>query len=205
MLNILWAIGRRLQTRLKLLLSGKIVSVGSDFHIGARSRLWAPESISIGNGVYIGKEVIVECNAEIGDYVLIANRVAFVGRRDHDFRAVGIPVRFSPWLDCTLSSSSSRKDKVVIETDVWIGFGAVVLSDVKIGRGAIVAAGSVITRDVGSYEIVAGNPAKKVGMRFKDDHTIEQHEAAMKTGRFVFSERGYKYWLVAPGSNLGID
>jgi len=72
--------------------------------------------------------VLVECNAEIGDYVLIANRVALVGRRDHDFRAVGIPVRFSPWVGSTLPPSPFREEEVVVGSDVWLGFGAIVLS-----------------------------------------------------------------------------
>ncbi len=200
MLNILLAAGRRLQTRLKVLRSKKIINVGSDLHIGARCNFWAPESISIGKGVYIGKDVLIECNAEIGDYVLIANRVALVGRRDHDFRAVGFPVRFSPWVGNSFPSSPYREEKVVIESDVWLGYGVIVLSGVSIGRGAIIAAGAVITRDVGAYEIVAGNPAKKVSMRFKDDSTIEQHEASIQTGRFKSSERGYDHWLIEPGS-----
>lgn len=199
MLNIVLAVGRRLQTRLKVVMSRKIRSVGWDLHIGARSSFWAPEYITIGNGVYIGKEVLVECNAEIGDYVLIANRVALVGRRDHDFRAVGFPVRFSPWIGSTTPLSPFREEKAIIESDVWLGFGAIVLSGVKVGRGAIVAAGAVVTRDVGTYEIVAGNPAKKVGMRFKDDDSIQQHEAAIKNGRFNSSERGYDHWLVEQG------
>jgi len=204
MLNLLLAAGRRLQTRLKVLISRKIRSVGHDLHIGARSRFWAPESISIGQGVYIGKEVLIECNAEIGDYVLIANRVALVGRRDHDFRIVGIPVRFSPWVGSTLPPSPYREEKVVVGSDVWIGFGAIVLSGVNIGRGAIVAAGAVVTSDVGAYEIVAGNPAKKLGMRFKDSSTIKEHEASMQTGRYLSSERGYDHWLVEPGSKFGV-
>jgi acetyltransferase-like isoleucine patch superfamily enzyme len=200
MLNILLAVGRRLQTRLKVLKSKKICHVGSDLHIGAGSRFWAPDSISIGNGVYIGKDVLVECNTEIGDYVLIANRVALVGRHDHDFRAVGIPVRFSPWIGSSKPPSPFSAEKVVIESDVWLGFGAIVLTGVRVGRGAIVAAGTVVTRDVAAYEIVAGNPAQKVGMRFKDDKTIEQHEAAIHSGRFVSSERGYDHWLIEPSS-----
>jgi len=200
MLNILLAAGRRLQTRLKVFRSKKIINVGSDLHIGARCNFWAPESISIGKGVYIGKDVLIECNAEIGDYVLVANRVALVGRRDHDFRAVGIPVRFSPWVGSTLPPSPFREEKVVVESDVWLGFGAIVLSGVSIGRGAIIAAGAVVTRDVGAYEIVAGNPAKKVGTRFKDDSTIEQHEISMQNGHFKFSECGYDHWLIEPSS-----
>lgn len=204
MLNILLAAGRRLQTRLKVLKSRKICHVGSDLHIGAGSHFWAPDSISIGKSVYIGKDVLVECNAEIGDYVLMANRVALVGRRDHDFRAVGLPVRFSPWIGSTSPPSPFRNLKVIVESDVWLGFGAIVLSGVKIGRGAIVAAGAVVTKDVGVYEIVAGNPAKKVAMRFGDERTIQQHEAAMKTGQYVSSERGYDHWLVEPGSEFDV-
>ena len=203
MLNLLLAAGRRLKTRLKVLMSRKISCTGSDLHIGAGSRFWAPGSISIGNGVYIGKDVLIECNAEIGDYVLIANRVALVGRRDHDFRTIGMPVRFSPWVGSTKPTSPYREEKVIVESDVWLGFGAIVLSGVKIGQGAIVAAGAVVTRDVGAYEIVAGNPAKKTGMRFNDSRTIQQHEASVQTGRFQSSELGYDYWLVEPGSKFG--
>ncbi len=199
MLKILLATLRRLKTRFKVLTSRKIRSIGSDLHIGARCRFWAPESISIGNGVYIGKDVLIECNAEIGDYVLIANRVALIGRHDHDFRAVGIPVRFSPYVGSILKPSQYKTEKVVVESDVWLGFGAIVLSGVKISRGAIVAAGSVVTRDIGAYEIVAGNPAKKVGLRFKDYSSIQQHEASIQAGRFRSSERGYDHWIVEPG------
>jgi acetyltransferase-like isoleucine patch superfamily enzyme len=168
-------------------------------HIGRGTRLWAPARISIGNSVYIGKDVHIECNAEIGSHVLIANRVALVGRHDHDFRTVGIPVRFSPWIGSQKTVSPYASEKVVIEDDVWLGFGAIVLSGVKIGCGAIVAAGSVVTKDVEPYAIVAGNPARPVGKRFPDAQTIEQHELRIRTGKFVFSERGYDHWIVAPG------
>jgi acetyltransferase-like isoleucine patch superfamily enzyme len=52
---------------------------------------------------------------------------------------------------------------VVIEDDVWIGFGSAVLKGVTIGRGAVVAAMSVVTKDVPAYTIVAGNPAREIG------------------------------------------
>ena len=65
--------------------------------------------------------------------------------------------------------------KIVIENDVWIGYGAIIVSGVKIGRGAIVAAGSVVLKDVEPYTIVAGNPARKVSKRFTEDQIIE-HE-----------------------------
>jgi acetyltransferase-like isoleucine patch superfamily enzyme len=180
-------------------MSRSVKSFGKDLHVGARSTLWAPVGIDIGHSVYIGKDVLIECNAEIGDYVMIANRVAMVGRHDHDFRTVGVPVRFSPWVGCTNPPSPYRDEKVVIEPDVWLGFGAVVLSGVRVGRGAIVAAGSVVTKSVEPYSIVGGNPARQIGRRFTDETLKAEHEQRIRNGSFVFSERGYDHWIVKPG------
>lgn len=54
---------------------------------------------------------------------------------------------------------------VVIGSDVWLGAYAIVLPGVNIGDGAVVAAGSVVTKDVAHYSIVAGVPAKEIGHR----------------------------------------
>lgn len=195
MIDRLLALGRRLQTRLILARYRRIRQAGADLHIGKGSQFWAPDGISIGRGVYIGKNVLVECNAEIGDYVLMANRVSLIGRHDHDFRCVGVPVRFAPWIGCSDAPARYRTEKVVIEADVWIGFGATLLSGVTVGRGAIVAAGALVTRDVPPYAIVAGNPAQVIGQRFAEEQ-IREHEAGIAAGRFVFSERGYDHWTV---------
>ena len=63
------------------------------------------------------------------------------------------------------------KGPVVIGHDVWIGRGATILSGVTIGDGAVVAAHSVVTKSVGPYSIVAGNPARLVRQRFSEDQT----------------------------------
>ncbi len=60
---------------------------------------------------------------------------------------------------------TSRGD-MEIGNDVWIGQEAMILSGVKIGDGAVIAAGSVVVKDVGDYEIVGGNPAKNIKFRF---------------------------------------
>jgi carbonic anhydrase/acetyltransferase-like protein (isoleucine patch superfamily) len=58
---------------------------------------------------------------------------------------------------------------VVVQNDVWIGYGATILSGVTIGNGAIVAAGSVVTKDVSPYSIVGGAPAHIIRYRFEND------------------------------------
>jgi acetyltransferase-like isoleucine patch superfamily enzyme len=109
---------------------------------------------------------------------MIANSVGIVGRRDHDVSIVGRPVRFAPWVgDPGRDSQSGTFD---IGEDVWIGYGAIVLTGVTVGRGAIVAAGAVVVSDVAPYAVVAGNPATNVGSRFSEDQ-IEEHEGALET------------------------
>jgi acetyltransferase-like isoleucine patch superfamily enzyme len=153
----------------------------------------------IGNQVYVGKDVHIEANCRIGNYCLLANRVAIVGRHDHDFSAVGFPVRFSPWIGSRRFPSPYLDEETVIEDDVWLGYGAIVLTGVTVGRGSVVAAGSVVTRDIPPYSIAAGVPAEIVGKRFSDQVTIERHEGAIRSGAFRFSEQGYDRSLIEPG------
>ncbi len=156
------------------------VRVGRHVHIGIGTILWAPQELIVEDGVYVGKFCTVECDGRIGAYTMIANNVGIVGRLDHDFRAVGSPVRHAPWVGDPDFHASRERLTVVIGADVCIGYGAVVLTGVRIGRGAIVAAGSVVTRDVAPYDIVAGTPAKPVGRRF-DASEIAEHERLLQT------------------------
>jgi len=186
------------RTQLLLLGKNKLISHGKDLHIGKSTRLWAPDHITIGDCVYIGKEVYIEANVTLGNYVLIANRVAFVGRHDHDFSAIGYPVRLSPWIGDMDNSNPKRTEEVTVNDDVWIGYGATIMTGITIGKGAIIAAGSVVVKDVSAYSIVAGVPAKETGRRFTDEQ-IKEHEQRIKNGRFSFSERGLQYSTIEPG------
>jgi acetyltransferase-like isoleucine patch superfamily enzyme len=60
---------------------------------------------------------------------------------------------------------ADRGGEVVIGDRVWIGYRAIILPGVSIGQGAVVGAGSVVTKDVPPFTIVAGNPARKIGER----------------------------------------
>lgn len=199
--EILLAGLRKLQTHLLLLGKRRFLIVGPGLHIGKGSRLWAPKSLRIGSNVYIGKQVHVEANCEIGDYCLLANRVAIVGRHDHDASAVGFPVRYAPWVGSRRFPSPYLDEKAVIESDVWLGYGVIVLTGVTVGRGSIVAAGSVVSKDIPPYSIAAGVPARIIGQRFSDPSVIALHEAAIRDGRFGFSERSYDDCLIEPALN----
>jgi len=59
--------------------------------------------------------------------------------------------------------------QVVIGHDVWIGHGAVIMPGISVGNGAVVGANAVVTKDVGAFEIVAGNPARTLRLRFPPD------------------------------------
>lgn len=72
-----------------------------------------------------------------------------------------------------MPSHATSEGDVVIGNDVYIGQGAFILSGVTIGDGAVIGARAVVARDVEPYSIVAGNPARLIGMRF-DDRTIER-------------------------------
>jgi phosphonate metabolism protein (transferase hexapeptide repeat family) len=61
-----------------------------------------------------------------------------------------------------------RAHHIIIGHDVWIGHGAIVLPGRNIGTGAVVAAGAIVTKDVPSYTVVAGNPARPIKRRFPE-------------------------------------
>src|SRR3989338_7660909 len=94
------------------------------------------------------------------------------------------PISMASWVyDSDLSEDVKDKNTIVIEDDVWIGVGSVILSGLRVGRSAVIAAGSTVTRDVSENTIVAGNPAKAVGQRFSASDFVIQSEALSRRYR----------------------
>lgn len=138
--------------------------------------MWAKHFISIGDNFYIGKYSQIECDAEIGNNVMFGNFVALVGRHDHDFRAIGVPVRLAGRIRDENYNGKGLFEKVVINDDVWIGHGSIILSGVTIGQGSIIGAGSVVTKDVEPFSIYAGNPAVRIKARFANEEERLEHK-----------------------------
>jgi len=148
---------------------------GPNFHSGRAVVLWAPHELKIGKDVYIGRHSQIECDAVIGDYVIMANHVSFVGRYDHNYRQIGVPIRRAEQMRNPDYSWKGKGLKVEVGDDVWIGLGVVILSGVKIGKGSIIAAGAVVTKDVEPNSIYAGCPAKKMTDRFENSEQCQEH------------------------------
>ncbi len=168
-------------------------SIGRGFHAGRRVVMWAPNKIVIGENCYIGRYSQIECDAEIGHNVIMANMVAFVGRYDHHFQHVGTPTRLAMQIRDPDYDWKGHDLKVVVGDDVWIGYGAIILSGVTIGEGAVIASGAVVTKDVEPYVVVGGNPAKTICPRFADPAELEIHRMAIAARRKLVNSRARKF------------
>lgn len=111
---------------------------------------------------------------EIGPFTSIGQGVHIQDSYHNYHRATSYLIRKNIFKEDPMKDFIS-KGKVIIGRDVWIGSGSVILSGIEIGDGAIVAAGSVVTKSVGKYEIWAGNPASFKKMRHSEG-TIQQIE-----------------------------
>lgn len=106
-------------------------------------------------------------NLHIGNYCSIANEVMFILSSEHPYNKTSTyPFKTMIMVD---GIDGISKGDIVIDDDVWIGYGAIIMSSVHIGQGAVVAAGAVVTKDVPPYAIVGGVPAKVIKYRFESD------------------------------------
>ena len=156
--------------------------IGPGFHAGARVRLWANKKIVIGKKFYIGRDSLIETDCIIGDYVIFGNKVGLVGKFDHHFQQVGVPVRIAKQIRDKDYNWYGDNLITRIGNDVWVGYGATIMQGVVIGDGAIIAAGSVVVKDVEPYAIYGGNPAKKIKDRF--DNILDRKKHIELTSQF---------------------
>jgi virginiamycin A acetyltransferase len=102
----------------------------------------------------------------IGRYCSIANSVR-VAPGNHPLDALTTHPALYEAKFGVIDSDTMQHQPLIVEDDVWIGHNAILLPGCKhIGRGAVIGAGSIVTRDVPAYAIVAGNPARVLRQRF---------------------------------------
>ncbi|HEX7975754.1 MAG TPA: acyltransferase [Anaerolineales bacterium] len=130
------------------------IEVGDDVSLGDRATLIASDS-----GIVIGSKVMFGPNVTImgGNH-----NTSVLGQFMFDVKV----------------KRPEDDQLVVIEDDVWVGAGAIILKGVCLGRGCIVAAGAVVTKDIPPYCVAAGVPAKPRFVRFDVD-AILAHENSL--------------------------
>ncbi len=140
---------------------GKII-FKNDVHIQRWCRLTTsgeqelPGEIMIGDSVYIGPYSFIHAvgTITIGKNCLFGPRITIIAG-NHNYHDKTIPIRFQGGI----------AKNICIEEDVWLSANVTVLGGVTIGKGAVVGAGSVVTKDIPSFSIAVGIPAKVIGMR----------------------------------------
>ena len=128
--------------------------IGKNSYVHRKSSFETKANFELGSNSTINQRCHLDNRGGIviGDRVSISTEVCII-TADHDHRESGF------W---------GREKPVVIEDYVFIGTRAMILGGVHVGRGAIIAAGAVVSRDVPSYSIVAGVPARVIGQRRED-------------------------------------
>lgn len=130
-------------------LSGVKVGVGSYFYPGVT--IVKPENLNIGNDTFLNYNCLISCydKVHIGSRVSISYNVKII-TETHDYEDKNFQAEIRP---------------VIIEDNVWIGAGTIILPGVTIGEGSVVAAGSVVKNDIPAWSIAGGVPAKIIKER----------------------------------------
>lgn len=153
-MNPFWRL-RMMIVRAQLAVTRPMVRIGRRAKIGLGTSFSSNRAVRIGDDFFCGRDCHFGAPVDIGRDVMFASFVALVGG-DHRIDGISVPIR--------LSGRETMKT-ICIGDDVWIGHGAIVLHGCSLGTGSVVAAGSVVTRDVPEYAIVAGSPARVLRYR----------------------------------------
>jgi acetyltransferase-like isoleucine patch superfamily enzyme len=141
------------------------IRIGSGTHIRGELMTFPGGAIEIGASCYLGEgsRIWAAGTLTIGDRVLIAHLVSIFDNLTHPLNPF---TRHWQYQRITHGGNPKGVDlgvrRVLIEDDVWIGCNSVVLRGVRIGQGAVIGAGSVVTKDVPAWSLVAGNPARVI-------------------------------------------
>jgi len=118
--------------------------------------------IEFGSRTYFHGRISCAQHVRIGDDVLISDLGLITDHQSHAVEFAGRANDVVDWISGAKDWSNVSVKPVTIESKVWIGFNVIILSGVTIGEGAVIGAGSVVTRDVAPYTVMAGNPARVI-------------------------------------------
>jgi len=127
--------------------------IGNSFFF-RRVEILFPKGLLIGDNSNVGWFTLLDARGgiKIGNNVSVASYVKLI-TGSHDLNSPHFEAVFKP---------------IIVNDYAWICTGAIITQGVEIGRGAVVAAGAVVTKNVGDYEVVGGCPARVIGHRKPD-------------------------------------
>lgn len=136
---------------------GRNVNIENNAYIGNGSRISVDDNSGIGSNFFVQNTIL-----SIGKYVMMGEEVMIIGG-GHITENLDIPMGLQGDLPVS---------ELQICDDVWIGSRVTILGKIKrIGKGAIIGCGSVVTKEVPDYAVVAGNPARIIKYRFSENET----------------------------------
>lgn len=143
----------------------KLASCGKNVYFEEGFSIFGAKNISLGNNVYFGVgAILMAANApiEIKGHFMSGPRLTIItGDHRTDIK--------NKYMD-EISDDEKLPENdqpVIIEEDVWCGANVTILKGVTIGKGSIIAAGAIVNRNIGEYEIWGGIPATKIKNRFE--------------------------------------
>jgi len=128
---------------------------GDDVIIKRRAYFGTGQHIKLGHRSQLGHCCRIDNDVEIGNDVMMGPDVVMM-TNSHETSRLDVPM---------IAQGPSPRKAIHVGNDVWIGTRVIILPGVSIGDGAIVAAGSVVTRDVPAFAVVAGVPARLIKYR----------------------------------------
>jgi len=165
------------------------------------SSLLTPETIRLGDDVFIGEGAHFSGDISVGNRVLFGPRVmALAG--NHLFAVSGESVRFLH------PRGEENSEPIAVEDEVWCGAGVILLGGARLGMGCVVGAGSIVTNGIPPYVVAVGNPCRPVRLIFDDDG-LADHLTRMGYGQDnaleIVRRRTHELAALKPGKLKAID
>ena len=131
------------------------------------------KNCSLGDYTYVSFDAKIYANTSIGKFCSIAPNV-IIAPGEHEMQNFSThPIAYDKSWNEYCSTHGIKELSTTIGNDVWIGINAIIKAGITIGNGAVIGAGSVVTKNVPPYAIVAGNPAKIIRYRYNEEELKE--------------------------------